>query len=180
MRRICAAQGCCPSDAGRAWWGAARLWSRSPASSLWTHAHSKPASSGLQAEQPHFEGSTAVCGVWLGLCQAQAVPPWHCTAPGMETQLLLLLPLPVGLPRPSALSRRAVTRATSSSEDAIFGERQLQNCLFPNWRAPSAFKVSRTSLKLCVSFQFVCFLSLELCSSRVVWFSILPAWLSIL
>lgn len=32
----------------------------------------------------------------------------------------------------------------------------------------------------CVSLQFVCFLSPELRSSCVVWFSILPAWLSIL
>lgn len=32
----------------------------------------------------------------------------------------------------------------------------------------------------CVSLRFVCFLSPELCSSNVVWFSILPAWLSIL
>lgn len=97
MRRICAAHGCCPSDAGRAWWGAARLWTRSPASSLWTHAHSKPASPGLQAEQSHFEGSTSLCGVWLGLCQAQAASPQHLIALGMDTQLLLLT-------TPSALS----------------------------------------------------------------------------
>lgn len=69
--------------------------------------------------------------------------------------------------------------------DAIFGERQLQSaapalCLFPHLDASSAFRGGRTGLKLRVSLRFVCFLSLELRSSCVVWCSVLPAWLSIL
>lgn len=70
-------------------------------------------------------------------------------------------------------------------EDAIFRERQLQSaapalCLFPHLGASSAFRGGGTSPKLRVSLWFVCFLSPELRSSYVVWFSVLPAWLSIL